>query len=160
MTFLLEVVGVGLKVEVVKDEPCPVCGSYSGHKNPRRNYPNRPKVCAEDGWWWKCYNPVCPVAFYNPEARKVEFLGGVVQSYSSDMVKWGKGVVEDAENFIKEARRTLEDIAQLCEQVAETLKTAKFDEAESELRFITRLLEEKLVFLETGLNNALRLLDK
>ena len=59
-------------VTVVREEACPYCGAYWGHPDPRKNFPNRPKVYDEDGWWWRCYNPDCPVGYYNPRARRVE----------------------------------------------------------------------------------------
>jgi hypothetical protein len=52
-----------LKLIIVPDEPCPVCGWV---------WPNRPKICDEEGWWWRCYNPQCPVGYYNPEKRLLE----------------------------------------------------------------------------------------
>ena len=62
-----------IKVRVVLEEPCPYCGAYWGHPDPKLNYPNRPKVGDEYGWWWRCYNPRCPVGYYQPEHKLVAF---------------------------------------------------------------------------------------
>jgi hypothetical protein len=60
-----------INIKVVPDSPCPKCGAYWGH--PTLDYPNRPKVALEDGiWWWRCYNPVCAVSYYNPETGATE----------------------------------------------------------------------------------------
>jgi hypothetical protein len=47
-------------IVVVPDQPCPGCGAYSGHPDPRLDYPNRIKVNTH----WKCYNPACEVGYY------------------------------------------------------------------------------------------------
>ena len=54
-------------IEIVDDEACPVCGAFWGHEDEALNFPNRTKVHDEDGWWWRCYNPKCPVDYYNPD---------------------------------------------------------------------------------------------
>ena len=56
-------------IQIVKDEPCPYCGARWGHPDPELNYPNRPKIGDGGGWWWRCYNPRCPVRYYNPKAK-------------------------------------------------------------------------------------------
>ena len=67
-----------IKIVIVKEEKCPYCGAYWGHPNKQLDYPNRPKIADEYGWWWKCYNPKCPVAFYNPEKQLVEIKGKIL----------------------------------------------------------------------------------
>ena len=52
-----------MEIRIVEDQPCPFCGA---------KFPNRPKVCDRFGWWWKCYNPDCPVLYYNPSVGLVE----------------------------------------------------------------------------------------
>jgi hypothetical protein len=52
-----------ITIKLVADEPCPVCGWTT---------PNRPKVYDEWGWWWRCYNPDCPVVYYNPTKRLLD----------------------------------------------------------------------------------------
>jgi hypothetical protein len=46
---------------------CPRCGARWGHPNPELDFPNRQKV----DHFWKCYNPACTAAFYDPEANEV-----------------------------------------------------------------------------------------
>ena len=60
------------EIKIVDDNPCPVCGAYWGNPDPNLDYPNRAKVGMDDGWWWKCYNPDCPVNYYNPKNGKTE----------------------------------------------------------------------------------------
>lgn len=69
-----------IKIRIVPEAACPVCGAYWGHPDPELDWPNRPKVGDEKGWWWRCYNPRCPVAYYLPETGKVvyESCGGCV----------------------------------------------------------------------------------
>jgi hypothetical protein len=51
-----------ITIKLVADEPCPVCGWKQ---------PNRPKVY--DKWgWWRCYNPECPVVYYNPTKKLLD----------------------------------------------------------------------------------------
>ena len=45
---------------------CPGCGAYWGHSEPKLNWTNRQKV--DD--YWRCYNPACIVAFYDPERKR------------------------------------------------------------------------------------------
>jgi hypothetical protein len=60
------------RIVIVSDEACPGCGEDG--TTPGR-YPNRPKVCDEDGWWWRCYDPACWVGYYNPETGGTERKG-------------------------------------------------------------------------------------
>ncbi len=49
-----------MDIEIVPQELCPRCGGGE-------EFANRPKVGHEDGSWsWKCYNPDCDLAFWNP----------------------------------------------------------------------------------------------
>ncbi|RLE87697.1 MAG: hypothetical protein DRJ67_04045 [Thermoprotei archaeon] len=86
-----------MRIIIVEDEGCPYCGARWGHPDPSLNYPNRPKVCDEHGWWWRCYNPKCPVAYYNPDARMVELAVDI------DFLGKEEGVLEEKER----ARRVL-----------------------------------------------------
>ncbi len=55
-----------ITIEVVPESTCPTCGGGD-------EFFNRPKVALEDGiWWWRCYNPACPVGYYEPETGEVE----------------------------------------------------------------------------------------
>ena len=67
---------VPIEIYVVKDQPCPYCGAYWGNPNKELDFPNRIKVTDEQGNWWKCYNPKCPVSYYNPEIKEVELTKG------------------------------------------------------------------------------------
>jgi hypothetical protein len=68
-----------LKITIVPDEACPGCGAY--WKSPNLDsgdpldFPNRIKVTDEQGDWWRCYNPHCTVAYYNPTANLIEREG-------------------------------------------------------------------------------------
>lgn len=59
-------------IKVERLVPCPTCGAYWGI--PENDDPNRPKVAAiiQGLWWWRCYNPVCQTAYYQPETGKIE----------------------------------------------------------------------------------------
>ena len=59
-----------MDVFVVKDEeiPCPGCGAYWGHPDPKLDFKNRFKV--DD--WARCYNPECDVEMYQPSTGEVE----------------------------------------------------------------------------------------
>lgn len=60
-----------MNIEIVEDEACPDCGAFWGSST--LDFPNRPKVALSDGiWWWKCYNPACTVAYYEPATGAVE----------------------------------------------------------------------------------------
>ena len=61
------------KVEI-RDIPCPICGAYWGNPDPNLDFPNRPKVGMEDGWWWRCCNSNCKVGYYNPENGGIEYI--------------------------------------------------------------------------------------
>ncbi len=67
--FPLETVGqeeMPITIEVVPESTCPRCGGGD-------EFFNRPKVALEDGiWWWRCYNPACPVGYYEPNTGEVE----------------------------------------------------------------------------------------
>lgn len=55
-----------ITITVVPESTCPQCGGGD-------EFFNRPKVALEDGiWWWRCYNPACPVGYYNPDTGEVE----------------------------------------------------------------------------------------
>lgn len=57
-----------ITIEVVPESTCPECGGGD-------EFFNRPKVALEDGiWWWKCYNPACPVGYYEPATGEVELI--------------------------------------------------------------------------------------
>lgn len=54
----------GLTITIVDDAPCPDCEA---------GWPNRPKVGDSDGtWWWRCYNPICPVNYYDPDTGRTQ----------------------------------------------------------------------------------------
>ncbi len=55
-----------ITIEIVPEATCPTCGAGD-------DYHNRPKVGDSDGtWWWRCYNPVCPTAYYDPDTGRTE----------------------------------------------------------------------------------------
>ena len=61
-------------ITIVPDEACPGCGAIWGHEDKELDFPNRTKVCDEEGhWWWRCYNPKCSVGYYQPETNQVEY---------------------------------------------------------------------------------------
>ncbi len=67
---IVEVIPVAVppavEVVIVPEATCPECGAGA-------NYHNRPKVGDADGtWWWRCYNPVCDVTYYNPETGGIQ----------------------------------------------------------------------------------------
>lgn len=66
-----------LKITVVEDEECPHCGG---------GWPNRPKVCDSQGWWWRCYTAWCPVAYWLPETGEVE----VDEDHPASNEVWGQ----------------------------------------------------------------------
>lgn len=62
-----------IRIKVVDDQACPVCGAIAGHPLERLNFQNRPKVCDEKGvWWWRCYNPDCICDYYDPNSGRWE----------------------------------------------------------------------------------------
>lgn len=62
-----------ITITVVPDAPCPTCGSVWGSPDKALDFPNRPKVGDEYGvWWWRCYNPACPVSMYDPDTGRTE----------------------------------------------------------------------------------------
>ena len=70
MTFE-EVGPCEIEIKIVQDNEiaCPECGAYSGHPDPKLNFPNRFKV--DD--FCKCCNPKCKVSYYNPYTKEVEY---------------------------------------------------------------------------------------
>jgi hypothetical protein len=65
--------GKEITISIVPDEACPKCGAIWGHEDKLLDYPNRPKVGDENGvWWWRCYNPKCPVSYYDPNTGEIE----------------------------------------------------------------------------------------
>jgi len=59
-----------ITITVVPDESiaCPGCGAYWGHPDPALDHPNRFKVDT----FCRCYNPRCPVLYYDPYIGEVE----------------------------------------------------------------------------------------
>ena len=58
-----------ITITIVDEQGCPGCGAGD-------EFCNRPKVSLDGTtWFWKCYNPECKVAYYNPDTRMVEFEG-------------------------------------------------------------------------------------
>jgi len=61
-----------MKIVIVDDEACPLCGARWGHEDPALDFPNRPKVTDEEGEWWRCYNPACVLGYWLPGTKKWE----------------------------------------------------------------------------------------
>jgi hypothetical protein len=63
-------------IRIVDDQPCPTCGASwqtPDCDSGPLDWPNRPKVTDADGRsWWRCYNPACDTAMYDPETGEVE----------------------------------------------------------------------------------------
>lgn len=49
-----------ITITLVPEGKCPECGGGD-------EFFNRPKVADENGWWWRCYNPLCSTKYYQPE---------------------------------------------------------------------------------------------
>lgn len=61
-----------MSITIVPDEPCPACGAVADHPDESLRFMNRPKVSVSEGVWaWKCYNPRCPVAYYEPQTGEL-----------------------------------------------------------------------------------------
>lgn len=52
-----------IRITIVSEQTCPECGGGD-------EFHNRPKVCDEQGWWWRCYNPLCSTDYYLPEGAR------------------------------------------------------------------------------------------
>jgi len=57
-----------MQIEVVDDQNCPRC---SKGYNTEPSYPNRPKLEYAGVWWWRCYNPNCTAAYYDPQTGSI-----------------------------------------------------------------------------------------
>lgn len=57
-----------IRIQVVPDQACPVCGAYWGHPDDKLDWPNRVKVDSD----WKCFNPECDVAYYR-DGQVIEY---------------------------------------------------------------------------------------
>ena len=65
----MEITPLNITITTTNDTPCPTCGAYWDNPDKSLDFPNRPKVDNA----WKCYNPACPIDYYDPDSGELEF---------------------------------------------------------------------------------------